>query len=94
MLYYEAPSDEIFNEVREACAVVWKEVSDYPSYLEEKLTKIDIDNVRDNFMYLVALFDVDNQRRLFSLLSEEAKTAIIDRMRAGGAEEWTISMLI
>lgn len=87
-LYYVAPSDEIFEEVRCCAIAVWlnyKNNNPYDDYAESKIEQIsDIGNVRDNVMYMVAMFDINNQRRLAELLSDEAKQVIAERMLAGG----------
>lgn len=82
-LYYTAPSDEIFNEVKEKAERVWKSLDSHPSYLAEKLGRIDIKNVEDNMMYIVGMFDIDNQFNLRLLLSSEAVKAIADRLKDG-----------
>lgn len=86
-LYYTAPPDHIFEEVKAKVKEVWEELFDEdtaPSYKKEKLERIDIGNVRDNMMYLVAMFDALNQTKLSNKLSDEAKKAISDRIIDGG----------
>jgi len=90
-LYYEAPTDEIFNEVKEKAIEIWKTYDDTYGYASEKVGRIkDIGNVRDNVMFMVAMFDILNQRRLSALLSKEARQAIRDRMIDGGGSESSI----
>lgn len=38
-------------------------------------------------MYIVAMFDIQNQRKLASAISEEANQAIGDRIKDGGGED-------
>jgi hypothetical protein len=87
-LYYLAPSDEIFNEVKEAAIKIWLTYDDKFGYATEKISRIEnINNIKDNFMYIVAMFDFQNQIKLSSSLSLEAKLAIKERMLAGGTPE-------
>ncbi len=83
-LYYTPPSDEIFNEVKEKCKELWKEVdtdNDEYDYATEKINRIkDIKNVDDNFMYMIAMFDYINIQKLSKKLSAEAKQAIYERL--------------
>lgn len=84
-LYYTPPTDEQFNEVKEKAIELWSIMGDEPSYSEKKIARIkDIENISDNFMYMVAMFDVGNQGRLAEKLSEETRKAIRERMIDGG----------
>lgn len=84
-LYYTPPTDEQFNEVKEKAIELWSTMGDEPSYSEQKIARIkDIENVSDNFMYMVAMFDVGNQGRLAEKLSKETRKAIRERMIDGG----------
>ena len=93
-LYYTAPSDEQFNEVKEKAMELWKEVdsdNDKYGYATEKINRIkDIANVEDNFMFIVAMFDSDNQALLAEKLSAETRSAIRERMIDGGNPEFMI----
>lgn len=84
-LYYEAPTDEVFAEVKAEAIKIWKTYDNTYGYVDEKVDKIkDLQNIRDNFMYMVAMFDMPNQIKLAMALSDEAKDAVSDRMEAGG----------
>ena len=84
-LYYVAPSDEQFEEVRKRAIELWSTMGDEPSYSKEKISRIEnIGNIEDNFMYMVAMFDIQNQRKLAGVLSEATKKSIRDRMVSGG----------
>ena len=87
-LYYIPPTDEQFNELKEKAIELWKEVdtdNDKYGYASEKIGRIkDIKNVEDNFMYMVAMFDMYNQRKLIQKLSKETKEAVRERMIDGG----------
>lgn len=91
-LYYIPPTNEIFNELKEAAIKVWKEFDDAHGYATNKINRIkDITNVQDNFMYIVCMFDINNQRKLSNLLSVETRKAVRDRMIDGGSEEQYIA---
>jgi len=93
-LYYTAPSDEAFEDMKQACIKVWNEAASHPSYLEEKVNRIkDIVNVQDNFMYMLAMFDIGNQQKVSFLLKEETKQAVHKRLVAGGSPEFIINQM-
>jgi len=85
-LYYTPPSDEIFEEVKEKAIEIWKGYDNTYGYQDEKVNRIkDLQNVEDNVMYIVAMFDLGNQTKLANSLSHEARMAIKARMIDGGA---------
>ena len=94
-LYYKAPSDEAFEEMKKAAIEVWGQYADSPGgYMEEKVSRIEgIQNVQDNFMYMLAMFDQDNQRKVIALLSEPTKDAVRERMVAGGNPSFVLEMI-
>lgn len=72
--FNEAPSDSIFYDIKEKAIELWNTYDNTYGYVDEKVNRIkDIQNVRDNASYIVAMFDVLNQRRLYSMVSEESK---------------------
>lgn len=83
-LYYIAPDQDIFEEVKSKCMEIWDTYDDEFGYASQKKNEIDVENVSDNFMYMIARFDSQNQRKLSSMLSEESKKQIRDRMLDGG----------
>lgn len=91
-LYYTAPSDEIFEEVKREALKIWEEYED--PYKSDKIGRIkDIKNVSDNLMFIIAMFDWVNQHKLARRLSREAKDAIFDRLATSGSsvmelEKW------
>jgi hypothetical protein len=90
-LYYTPPTQKAFDEVKEKAMELWKEVdtdNDKYGYASEKINAIkDIRNIEDNFMYMVAMFDENNQRKLANRLAQETKDAIRERMIDGGSSE-------
>lgn len=93
-LYYTPPEDDIFNEVRDEAIELWREVdtdNDQYGYASGKINRIkDLENVQDNLMYIVAMFDMGNQEILANRLSTAARQAIRERMVAGGSPEMYI----
>lgn len=86
-LYYTAPSQECFDEMKRAATEVWSSYQE-ESYRSEKLGAIEkVENIRDNFMYLLAMFDQSNQRKVGALLSPQTRRAARDRMLSGGMRE-------
>ncbi len=96
-LYYTPPEDKLFDELKDACMELWKIVdsdndNDKYGYATEKI-KIrikDIKNVGDNFMYMVEMFDMNNQAALTHLISDECSLAIGERMIDGGTPEFLV----
>ena len=57
-LYYQAPSDEVFEEMKSKCLDEWKTMDNTYGYVDEKTSHIpQMQNIKDNFMYLFAMFD-------------------------------------
>jgi uncharacterized secreted protein with C-terminal beta-propeller domain len=83
-LYYIAPSDEIFEEVKVRAIQIWKEIAKenlHPGYLQEKLERIEnLENISDNMMYIVAMFDMMRQVKLFLSVSPKTREAIFQRL--------------
>ena len=87
-LYYTPPKEESFTEVKNAAIELWKTYNDEYGYATKKINCIkDISNSEDNFMCIVVMFDMDNQKKLAEKLSTETRKEIRDRFLAGGAEE-------
>ena len=90
-LYYTAPAEEQFNEVKEKAIEIWNTYDDTYGYATGKISRIkDTKNFQDNFMYMIAMFDSSNQRKLAEKLSVETRKAVRDRMIDGGNPEYSI----
>jgi hypothetical protein len=84
-LYYTAPPEKCFNELKRRAIEIWTGIGDESSYLEEKVNSIiNIKNVGDNFMYMVAMFDCHNQQILADKLSDATRKEVHIRMVDGG----------
>jgi len=85
-LYYTAPPESQFRELKLAAELIWKNYND-PYSADKKAEHVKgIGNVRDNFMYIVAMFDPNNQRKLSRMISEETRKAVSDRYVSGGGD--------
>lgn len=90
-LYYIPPKDEQFNELKEKAIEIWNTYNNDYGYVDEKVNRIkDILNVGDNFMYMVAMFDMNNQVKLAEKLSVKTRKSIRERMIDGGTENFYI----
>lgn len=85
-LYYTAPSEEIFNEVKEKAIIIWGRYAS--NYASEKISYITpLENIQDNVMTIIGMFDEHNQERLANMLSNETREAIRIRMIDGSMPE-------
>ena len=93
-LYYTAPTDEIFEDMKSGALKIWKQVAQDPRYLSEKTSRVEqIGNIGDNFMYILAMFDINNQRLLVNILREDTKDAVRERLIDGGNEPFYIASM-
>lgn len=80
-MYYTAPSDDIFKEMQDKACIVWSKYDDDYWYRTEKTDKVkSLENISDNFMYILAMFDSDNIEELYWIASEQLKNAIKERL--------------
>ena len=80
MGYYDAPSDEVFDNIKKCAIEIWETYDDTYGYASEKINRVkSIRNFKDNWGELVGMFDSDNQMKLLSKLSPEARAKV---------EEW------
>jgi hypothetical protein len=83
-LYYTAPTEEIFTEVKWAVIGLWNAIGGEGGYKEEKVEQIlKMKNIEDNMMTIVAGFDRRNIARLLLSLTPGARGAVVDRMVDG-----------
>lgn len=77
--YYTAPIDEVFETIKQASIKLWQTYDNQFGYATEKVSRIkDIENVKDNTCYMVAMFDSSNQQKLLSMVDGNAKTWLED----------------
>lgn len=91
-LYYTPPTDDQFDELKARAIEIWAVMGSETSCSEEKIGRIKhIKNIGDNFMYMVAMFDHNNQEILARTLSFETRKAVRERMIDGGQPEYLIA---
>ena len=67
---HETPIQEIFDEMKVTAIGIWLSKKSHPSYLEEKMDKINsIVNFSDNAMVFYRMFDGGNQRQFREMSS-------------------------
>lgn len=77
--YYTAPSDEVFNTIKEASIDIWNTYDDSFGYATEKIDRIkNIPNFKDNTCYMVAMFDGENCQKLLTSVGGETKNWLDD----------------
>ena len=80
--YYKAPSQEVFENIKENAMKLWDIVdtdNDKYGYATEKKNRIkDIENVQDNAWYIVAMFDQGNISILLTMLSQNAREKVAE----------------
>ena len=87
-LYYTPPEEKQFNELKEKAIEIWNTYDNKFGYVDEKVNRIkDMQNIEDNFMYMIAMFDISNQRKLAMKLSDETRKAVSDRIIDGGTPD-------
>ena len=83
--YYTIPTNGQFNELKKKAIEIWQTYDNAYGYVDEKVDRIkDLKNLEGNFMYMVAMFDINNQTILAGKLSKETRKAVNDRMIDGG----------
>jgi hypothetical protein len=77
MSYDNAPSDEIFEEIRKASIEIWQTYDDQFGYASEKIKMVnDLTNFKDNWGTMVGMFDYTNQQKLLDKLSPKAQSKV------------------
>jgi hypothetical protein len=66
-------TNEIFNEIKSAAIEIWQGYDDTYGYASEKIQRVNaINNVGDEWIEIVGMFDHDNRLKLLSMLPDEA----------------------
>lgn len=87
--YYTAPPDHIFEEIKREAIKIWQSYDDTYGYATDKINRIkDVGNVKDNYAYIIAMFDTQNQRQLLANLAKgsislDAAQLVADVMTMG-----------
>lgn len=84
-LYYTAPPQEAFDELKRKAIEIWRIYDNTYGYVDEKVNRIkDMQNISDNFMVMVAMFDTINQSKLAFSLTEKTRKEVDERLKASG----------
>lgn len=79
--YYTAPSQRIFDDIKENAIKIWSMYDDTYRYASDKINQIkDLENVGDNAWMMVQMFDNSNKAKLLEMVEPETIDAIIDAM--------------
>ena len=79
-LYYTALDKEHFTKLKISCLLVWSQYEDF-NYKAEKFSKVvRMENVKDNYMSMIAMFDHINQAHLFHILPLDLLARIRDAL--------------
>jgi len=80
--YYDPPTDEVFAKIKKAAISIWKSYDDTNGYASGKIDKIkNLDNIQDNAMYIVSMFDFDNQAKLFDIVGQDITAWILEKLK-------------
>jgi len=75
--YYQAPPDEIFEDIKENALKIWRTYDDTYGYATEKIDRVkDLKNISGNAWFIVSMFDGVNQERLLSMVRNETAEMI------------------
>jgi hypothetical protein len=75
--YYKAPAQEVFDDIKANAIKIWQTYDNNYGYVDEKVNKIkDMKNIRDNWSYIVGMFDGSNQEKLLDMVQPEAAELI------------------
>lgn len=75
---YQAPSDEVFNDIKKNAIKIWQTYDNTYGYVDEKVNRIkDLKNIKDNYWTMVGMFDTFNQRKLIDAVKPESKALIL-----------------
>lgn len=84
-LYYTAPSEAIFEDIKAAAIKIWQTYDDQFGYASGKIERVNrVDNIQDNYMYLISMFDSTNEGILYHLVSADTRQ-LLNELRAEGS---------
>jgi hypothetical protein len=88
-LYYTPFSEKEFSEIKEAAIEIWQLYDDTYGYASGKIDEIkNVKNIRDNGMYIIAMFDSENQQRLSKMLTSATRVAVSARISSTGTPDF------
>lgn len=76
------PSDLVFQDIVQACEIVWWRGGHHPDYEAEKLAEVRrVENYADNWCHLIGMFDTDNQVLMCCNLKYQESIDFLRKMR-------------
>lgn len=77
---YNIPmTDEAFEDIKQNAIRLWETYDNEFGYVDDKVARIkDIENIGDNAMYIIAMFDNFNIIKLFRMLKPETQRQLED----------------
>ena len=82
--YYVAPSDQIFRDIKYCSMAIWNTYDDTHGYASEKIDRVlAMKNVSDNAWTIVAMFDWENQAKLFKMVQPKTLEAFNKAVKKG-----------
>ncbi len=82
--YNTAPSDEVFEDLKQNAIKIWKTYDDTYGYQSEKIGRIEnLANIRDNYWTMIGMFDPINQIKLIGLVKPETAELIKNAISGG-----------
>lgn len=79
--YYTAPTQTIFDDIKQAAIELWKTYDNRFGYVTEKVDRIkDLQNVTDNWAYMVSMFDHINQSKLIARLELQESKDLVTKL--------------
>jgi len=77
--YYIPMTDEAFEDIKQNAIRLWETYDNEFGYVDDKVARIkDIENIGDNAMYIIAMFDNFNIIKLFRMLKTETQRQLDD----------------
>ena len=74
----ETPSQEVFEDMKQAAIKVWKTYDNQFGYVDEKLERVEgVSNFQDNAMVFYRMFDHINQSRMVNNLKLDESVTYI-----------------
>lgn len=78
-------SDKTFENIKQSACIVWENYSDEFGYRSEKLDRIkDLENIGNNWEYILAMFDSDNLELAIEYMDDMAIEEIRPYMEKNG----------
>lgn len=79
--YDIAPPQQIFDEIKRESIKIWETYDNTYGYATEKISQIEpLTNIRDNYSFIVGMFDGMNQQKLLYRLSAEGYLWLAERL--------------